>query len=113
MKTLKPYMFVITAVPTTDNPNFQKVFSAEVHIWVIADSIETAQNVALEDIKAHGWIPQEVQYAFDSTPEQIRNLGTDEAWLYQRALKHGIASDYIGSPVQENPGTPVKAIRND
>lgn len=106
-------MFVITAVPATDNSHFHEVFSAEVHIWVIADSLATAQDVALEDIKAHRWIPQEVQYAFDVTPEQIQNLGTDEAWLYQRALKLGIASDYIGSPVRETPGRPVKQILND
>lgn len=106
-------MFVITAVPAKENIHFNKVFMAEVHIWVIADSLDTAQNAALEDIKGHLWIPQEIQYAFDVTPEQLQNLHKDEALLYQRALKLGIAADYIGSPVRENPGKPVHQMLVD
>ncbi len=100
---MKPFMFVIVAVPSKDNRHYQNIFKAIVHIWVMDDNIESAKQKALTDIKNSHWIPQNIEHEFEMTGVQPDTLHEAEAALYQRALTYGIASDYIVSPVYEKP----------
>ena len=87
---MHPFMFVINAIPQSENKHFWVLSQAIVHIWVIDNN----------------WIPKEIEYEFSPTAEQLLHLHKDEVSLYQKALLCGIASIYIGVPIVESPGSP-------
>lgn len=103
---MHPFMFVINAIPQSENEHFWVLSQAIVHIWVIDNNMQGAKQKALEDIKKHLWIPKEIEYEFSPTAEQLLHLHKDEVSLYQKALLCGIASIYIGVPIVESPGSP-------
>lgn len=100
---MKPFMFVIVAVPSKENRHYRNIFKAKVHIWVMDNNIDNAKQKALNDITAAHWIPQNVEHEFEMTDVQLDDLHEAEAVLYQKALAYGIASDYIASPIHEKP----------
>ena len=101
---MKPFMFRIRSVPTTENKNFDTVGGAYVHVWVMDHALESVQDRALTYIKDRSWTPQEVLNAFEIQQEQISALGQDEENLYLMAQVYGIAADFLGW--KKEPGTP-------
>lgn len=101
---MKPFMFRIRSVPTTENKNFDTVGGAYVHVWVMDHALESVQDRALTYIKDRSWTPQEVLNAFEIQQEQISALGKDEENLYLMAQVYGIAADFLGW--KNEPGTP-------
>ena len=101
---MKPFMFRIRSVPTTENKNFDTVGGAYVHVWVMDHALESVQDRALTYIKDRSWAPQEVLNAFEIQQEQISALGKDEENLYLMAQVYGIAADFLGW--KKEPGTP-------
>ncbi|NTW72887.1 MAG: hypothetical protein HGA49_11695 [Eubacteriaceae bacterium] len=105
---MKPYMFVIKAVPLPTNEDCKDIAGAKVHIWVFADSKENAKVRAMNYIMKLLWEIKDFEYEFEIRQEQIPNLHEDEAVLYRKALQYGIAADFLAHPkVPGNPGDPV------
>ena len=95
MTNLNPYMFVINVIPTMENEFYKDVAGAKVHIWVISSDIETAKLRAISYNEKFLWKIINFEYEFEIREEQIPKLHEDELRLYQSALRHGIAADYI------------------
>lgn len=106
---MDPFMFVIRSVPLPSNKNCKSIRQAIVHIWVLDSSIDKAQEKALSYIKSFSWNPLKVEHAFAITDEQLDHLHKDEERLYRSALLHGIAADFLASPIREkSPDSPVE-----
>ncbi len=106
---MQPFMFVIHSVPLPKNKNYKAIHKAWVHIWVMGESIESAQDKAFAYIKSFNWNPLRTKYAFQITAEQIASLHPDEARLFQKALLYGIAADFLAVPIREkSPDSPVE-----
>jgi hypothetical protein len=105
---VNPYMFVILCYPLPDNKNYDLVGGAHVHIWVMDNSLEKAQERAFEYIRKYSWEPQEIEHAFEIQPQQIPFLHKDEENLFLMAGQYGIAADFLAWRKQEGQsGDPV------
>ncbi len=106
---MQPFMFVIHSVPLPKNKNYKTIHKALVHIWVMDESIQAAQDKAFAYIKSFNWNPLRTEHAFQINEEQIASLHPDEARLYQKAILYGIAADFLASPIREKaPDSPVE-----
>lgn len=103
-----PFMYVIKSIPMPESPFYTSISSALVHIWIMSDSQSSALETALAYIKCQAWEPLEIEHAFEILPEQVQGFHKDEQLLYRKALKYGIAADFVSSPIQEgNPSDPT------
>lgn len=105
---MKPYMFVIDAVPLSSNKTCQDIAGGKVHIWVIADDKETAKIQALEYIAKYFWKATNIEREFEIQQEQLPRLHEDEELLYRKALLYGIAADFLAYP--KKPGNPTDPV---
>ena len=99
------YLLVINAEPNKTSAEYIYCQKAIVHSLVMEDSLEEAQQKALGDIKSKDWTPGTIEVAQEITYEQIQAMEPDISiyHLYERALKYGIASDYIASQRKDVP----------
>lgn len=95
---MNPYMFVINAIPQSNNKEHEDLAGAKVHIWVISDDRETAKIRAIDYITKYHWEVTSVEYELLIQPEQIPNLHNNEALLYKKALQYGISADFVAYP---------------
>ncbi len=95
---MRPFFFVIRAEPTEAAVSAQDIAGAIVHIWVMDSSLEQAEARARSYILDYAWIALKTDYAFEINDKQIASLGAEERTLYQKALRHGIAADFLGYP---------------
>jgi len=95
MQNLNPYLFVINVVPMQENENYESIAGARAHVWVISSDIESAKLRAIEYNKNFLWDIISFEHEFEIREEQIPSFHEDELRLYQSALQHGIAADYI------------------
>ena len=103
-----PFMFVINGVPLPQNHNYDKIGGAKIHIWVMDNTADSAQEKAISLIKQYLWKVTDVEHALQISQEQLQHLHKDETVLYQKALRHGIAADFLAYPkIDGNPGDPV------
>lgn len=92
---LKPYLFVINVIPMQENEIYENVAGAKAHIWVISKDKESAKLRAINYNEKFHWEIIDFEYEFEIHEEQIPKLHEDESRLYQSALSHGIAADYL------------------
>lgn len=97
-----PFMFVIRAIPSTNNHNYGIVGGAFVHIWVIDFDIDSAKQKALSFIKRQLWDVQSIEHALAISSEQIPLLHKSEALLYNSALQNGIAADFLAYSITDS-----------
>ena len=98
------YMFVINAKPFSDTKVSKITSEAIVHCWVIAEDDTIAESVAYSFISLRQFEPVSTEHAFLIQPEQIPGFHESEQRLYQRALRYGIAADFlVGADVLEMP----------
>jgi len=95
---LNSYVFIINAVPSPSNNDCANLAGANVHIWVISGDREKAKIEALDYVSSYLWDVVSVEREFEIWPEQIPVLPEREATLYQRALQHRIAADFLAYP---------------
>lgn len=92
---VNPYLFVIDIVPTQENKDCKNIAGAKAHVWVISQDRESAKLRAINYIEKTLWKVINFEYELEIQQEQIQTLHADEFRLYQSALRHGIAADYI------------------
>ncbi len=93
---MNPYSFVIRGKPTPDSSEYDNVSHGNIHIWVMAPDMETAEQIARQYITRYNWTPESIEYAFAIRQEQIPKLHESEARLYRQALEQGVAADFVG-----------------
>lgn len=98
MVNLKPYFFKINVVPMQENKVYESIAGAIAHIWVISNDKESAKIRTIDYNKKFLWEITSFVYELEIHVEQIPELGEDEYYLYQLALRHGIAAEYIAHP---------------
>jgi hypothetical protein len=91
-------MFVINGIPLPTNHNYEIVGGAKIHIWVMDSSIESARRRAFDYINEYLWQPQDIEYEFEISQEQLLNLHSSEALLYQKALRNDLAAEFVAWP---------------
>lgn len=102
------FMFLFFGVPLPSCKEYGRLKKAHIHVWVQESNEVLAEKKAREYIKSFEWNPEGVQDAFQIPHGLIPPLGAAEEQLFHRALKYGIAADFVASPVQEgNPDDPV------
>lgn len=103
-----PFMFVINGTPLPENHNYNSIGGAKIHIWVMENTIDSARDKALAMVKNYLWSVQEIEHELQISEEQLHNLHDAEALLYQKALRHGIAADFLAYPkVDGDPNDPI------
>lgn len=107
---MNPFYFVINAEPSTSSPHAQTVAGTFVHIWVLADSIETAQALAMAHIMDQGWIGQDIGFLSGCTPELLADLNAAESAAYRKALQQGIAAYFVAWPHEERDYTEISSM---
>lgn len=96
---MKTYRFVIRAVPSSNNRYREHLQSGIGHVYVFAEDAVSAEQIAHAYMLKHDWIPTTVEHAFEIQPQQLLDLDKDEALLYQRAQRLGVAADIVTVPV--------------
>lgn len=105
---MSAFLFVFDGQPKPESSDLSHIAGAKIHIWVISKDMNGARKKALSYIGEYGWDVTGEKYAFDVLPEQIDSLEKSELSLYQRALSHGIAADFLSYPKTEGaPDDPV------
>ncbi|GEB35282.1 hypothetical protein [Brevibacillus parabrevis] len=105
---MNPYMLVINVVPMPENKNCEDIAGAKAHVWVISADKESAKLRAIDYVNKYLWKVINFEYELEIHKEQIPTLHVDEARLYELALQHGIASDFLAYPKKPgNPDDPV------
>ncbi len=103
-----PFMFVIDGIPLPENHNYDTVGGAKIHVWVMDDNITSARDKALSMVEHYLWNVKGIEYEFEISQSQIPHLHEAEALLYQKALHHGIAADFLAYPkIDGNPDDPI------
>lgn len=103
-----PFMLVINGTPLPENHNYNTVGGAKIHIWVMDNDADSAQEKAESYVKQYLWKIQSVEHVLQISPEQLHHLHEAEALLYQKALRNGIAADFLAYPrVDGNPDDPI------
>lgn len=103
-----PFMLVINGVPLPENHNYDAVGGAKIHIWVMDNDPDSAQEKAISFVKQYLWEIKSVEHVLQISQEQLRNLHKDEALLYQKALHKGIAANFLAYPkVDGSPDDPI------
>ena len=105
---MRPFAFVVASVPLPESKWHHQLAGANVHIWVMDNSIDSARNRAICYIQDQAWKPHEIRFETEIPREQIPSLGKGEARLYNQALTSGLAADFLAFPLQDgDPDDPV------
>ncbi len=103
-----PFMLVINGTPLPENHNYNTVGGAKIHIWVMDNDADSAQEKAESFVKQYLWKIQSVEHVLQISPEQLQHLHKAEALLYQKALRNGIAAEFLAYPkVDGDPDDPI------
>lgn len=103
-----PYMLVIDGVPLSENHNYDTVGGAKIHIWVMDEDADSAQEKAISLVNQYLWEVKGVECVLQISQEQLQHLHKAEALLYQKALQNGIAADFLAYPrVDGTPDDPT------
>lgn len=106
---MQPYMFVVKGVPLPNSRHYRTIRQAFIHIWIMDSDMDSAREHVLSYIRSLNWNPLLVEHALEIQKEQIAHLPEEEAVLYQKALRSGIAADFLASPIRERPSdSPVE-----
>lgn len=107
-----PFMFVINGTPLPENHNYSTIGGAKIHIWVMDNNADSAQEKAVSLVKQYLWKIQSVEHVLRISQEQLQHLHEAEALLYQKALRNGIAADFLAYPkVDGDPDDPILICR--
>lgn len=96
--SFNPYFFKINVFPMRENKSYEIVAGAIAHIWVVSSDREKAKLRAIDYNEKHLWEIRNFVYELEIHEGQIPLLGEEELYLYQTALRHGIAAEYISHP---------------
>lgn len=103
-----PFMLVINGTPLPENHNYNTVGGAKIHIWVMDNDADSAQEKAESYVEQYLWKIQSVEHVLQIASEQLQHLHEAEALLYQKARRNGIAADFLAYPkVDGNPDDPI------
>lgn len=103
-----PFMLVINGTPLPENHNYNTVVGAKIHIWVMDNDADSAQEKAESYVKQYLGKVQSVEHVLQISSEQLQHLHEAEALLYQKARRNGIAADFLAYPkVDGNPDDPI------
>ncbi|NGP56809.1 hypothetical protein FLT15_00060 [Paenibacillus thiaminolyticus] len=105
---MKPFLFVINAVPIPDNKECEDIAGAIVHIWVFAKDKEEAKINAIDYIRNYLWEVTNFEYELEIQQEQIAKLHEAELALYNKAFHFGIAAEFLAH--SKVPGNPDDAV---
>lgn len=72
-------------------------------MYSFAEDATLAEEIAQAYMLKHDWIPTAVEHAFEIQPQQSLDLDREEALLYQRAQRFGVAADIVTVPVAGSP----------
>lgn len=98
MVNSNPYLFIVDIIPMPENEFYENITGAKAHIWVISNDKENAKLRAINYTQKFLWEITSFEYEFEIREEQIPKLHEDELRLYQSALHHGIAADFLAYP---------------
>jgi hypothetical protein len=105
----RPYCFHLLAEPTAASPQAHDIGGAWVNIWVMDDSLATAETRARAYLMDYAWVVKEIEYKLEPTPDQIAKLDAVEHKNYEKALRQGISAIFSAWPkVQGKEGDPVE-----
>ena len=107
---MNAYSFLIHGTPRPGSSEYERLASAEIHIWVVAADLETAERLARLYISRYNWTPGETGYAVEVPPEVVPRLRPSEARLYQRACRQRIAAEFV-AVARESQGANVVEYR--
>ncbi len=103
------FFFAFEATPTVASPQARDLAGADIHIWVQADSMAGAESTARQHIMDFSWVVTELSLARHWPLERIPDLHKDEQALAQRAIRYGVAADFLAWPKEDNPdGDPME-----
>ena len=92
------FFFAFEAVPTAASPQACDLAGADIHVWVHDKSMDSAESMARQCIMDFAWIVQNVSAAKHCPLEHILKLEENEQVLVLRAIKDGIAADFLAWP---------------
>lgn len=106
------FFFAFEATPTAASPQATDLAGADIHIWVQADSMAGAESTARQHIMDFAWVVKELSLARHWPLERIPDLHKDEQALAQRAIRFGVAADFLAWPKEANPGEDPLEVRS-
>lgn len=92
------FFFAFEAVPTHASPQAGDLAGADIHVWVQDRNIDSAESMARQCIMDFAWIVQNISVAKHCPLERILQLDEEEQALVLRAIKEGIAADFLAWP---------------
>ena len=106
------FFFAFEAIPTTASPQATDLAGADIHVWVQAESMAGAESTARQHIMDFAWVVQELSLARHWPLERIPDLHKDEQALVQRAIRYGIAADFLAWPKEDGVDEDPMEIRS-
>lgn len=105
------FFFAFEAVPTAASPQAGDLAGADIHVWVHDKSMDSAETTARQCIMDFAWIVQSVSAARHCPLEHILQLEENEQLLVLRAIKDGIAADFLAWPKDGIVGSDFSELR--
>ena len=100
----EPYFIYLEAVPQSNNPQASELGGARVHAWVFETSKERALDKAVRYVQTYGWDVKEIVSVDVMLPQQLAQLGKQEAKNLHAAESLGINAHIQAYPLQDKPG---------
>ena len=108
-ETMAVYFFEIEVTPTAASTNAADIVSAAALLFVIADSLETAEIRVRSELMDHGWEVREISKSYQPTEDEIADQGIHIESLHQKALVSGLSMILLGNPkIEGHPDDPAQ-----
>lgn len=97
------FYFVFNVVPNNNNPLALELEKGIAHVMVIEKEENKARTKALAKIELDQWLFLNEELSFEMPVEQFPKSEVEpvDLILYEKALKFGVASDYISCPKKD------------
>ena len=98
---MQTYFFIFEVEPTSASPRAQDIKASLANIFVMAPSHAEAEARARAHLMEYAWVVKSLDTAVEPSLERIAQCDASVIALHQKALREGLASEFVAWPKVE------------